>query len=1130
MRPIRSFSVVLSCALFVLFFICFSYGQQPAVQPRISQAIDESSLSTLHGNTHPLARARYDQGPAPSSLPMQRMLLVLKRSDEQEAVLRQLLDAQQDKSSPNYHKWLPPDEFGRRFGPADQDIESVKSWLQSHGFQAIQVSKGRTVIEFSGTAAMVQDAFHTAIHKYAMTGESHWANASDPSIPTALTPVVAGVWTLHNFLKKPSLVMAKEHLPLVDVPGSEKPQLTTADGRHFLTPGDYAVIYDINPVYQSGITGTNVTIAVVARTDINFSDVSLFRSIFNLPAASFQLVPNGPDPGDLGGDEEAEAVLDTTWSGAVAQTAALDLVVSASTNTTDGADLSELYIVDNNLGDVMTESFSVCEADATSAQLTGISSVAEQAAAQGITYVVSAGDTGSAGCDNLGETKATGPVSVNALASTQFNVAVGGTIFNENGHDSTYWSSSTSQNVTALQYIPEDVWNESCTTCDNPNIAAGGGGASTVVSKPYWQSGLTGIPSDGFRDVPDVSLAAALHDPYLLCLAGSCNQGFLVGIGGTSAAAPSFAGIMALVDQKMGGRVGLPDYVLYKLAASENLSQCNGSSTSSSPASQCVFNDVTVGNNAVPGETSYGSSNPQFMSGTGYDLATGLGSVQASNLVNNWNSVSFKPTTTTLTLSPQTSIAHGSAVTVGITVAPQSGPGTPTGDISLLSNASATATGGSSVDRFTLTNGGVATTTHLLPGGTNTITAHYAGDASFAPSDSQPVQVTVNPEPSTTTLSVFTTDNNGKTVTFTGGPYGGFVYPRADVVGHSGYGIPTSQVTISDNGSFVVALTLNSQGNTAPPNGLFNFTPGPHSLTATYQGDPSFQPSSPSAPVNFTITKATTVTTVSSQELTQGASFTAIVSTSSFGASPTGSVSFYSGGTSLGSFPVSGGGAGMNGTASATAFFSDSQLANGQYSITATYSGDTNYGGSTSSALNVNLQPDFTMIFLNSTMPVTRGSAGNLMLNVTALDGFNGMVNFTSASCSGLPTEATCSFSPPSVTGSGATNVSVSTTGPHPLVMRTGSLSWVGGGTVAMGCLVGIAFLGGGNLRALRPALVVVICALLIAVLGCSGGGSSNSGGTPQTDPGTPAGSYVITVTAVSGTITHTTNFTLQVQ
>src|SRR5215470_1553114 len=167
--------------LCLLVITALATAQQNNIEPRIVQPLDETQLTTLKGNTHRLARQQFDRGPAPPDLPMQRMLLVLKRSDEQESALRRLLDDQQDKGSPNYHKWLTPEQFGRQFGPADQDIQTVTAWLQMHGFQIGQVTKGRTVIEFSGTAAQVQEALHTSIHKFVVNGEEHWANASDPN-------------------------------------------------------------------------------------------------------------------------------------------------------------------------------------------------------------------------------------------------------------------------------------------------------------------------------------------------------------------------------------------------------------------------------------------------------------------------------------------------------------------------------------------------------------------------------------------------------------------------------------------------------------------------------------------------------------------------------------------------------------------------------------------------------------------------------------------------------------------------------------------------------------------------------------------------------------------------------------
>jgi subtilase family serine protease len=406
-----------------------------APRPLITQPVDESQLTVLKGNTHPLARPEFNLGAAPATLPMQRMLLVLKRSPEQESALRQLLDNQQDKSSPSYHKWLTPAEYGKQFGPTDADIQTITAWLQSHGFQ-VGSTKGRTVLEFSGSASQLQEAFHTTIHKYIVNGEQHWANASDPSIPTALTPAVAGVKTLHNFLKKPMVHIAEKYIPAKFIPKS-RPQFTSSTGSHALTPEDYATIYNGGQQALSGIDGTGITIAVVARSNLfnhgtgPGSDVAEFRNVFGLPPSTFALsiglnvLLDGPDPGDLGGDDELEATLDASWSGALATGALIDFVVSATTNTTDGIDLSELFIIENNLGNVMTESFGVCEL-AANADALGNEQLAEQAAAQGITYMVSAGDTGAEGCDNLSETIAKGGIAVSALASTPFDVAVGG--------------------------------------------------------------------------------------------------------------------------------------------------------------------------------------------------------------------------------------------------------------------------------------------------------------------------------------------------------------------------------------------------------------------------------------------------------------------------------------------------------------------------------------------------------------------------------------------------------------------------------------------------------------------------------------------------------------------------------
>lgn len=1143
MRRVSAWGAPLPFLLFFLVLVNFPTVAQQQVAPRrILQAVDESKVVVLSGNTHPLAQNQFAVGRAPADLPMERMLLVLKRTPEQQQVLVKLLDDLHDSTSPSFHRWLTPEDFGRRFGPADADVETVTAWLSSQGFQVLKVGHGRTMIEFSGTAGQVERAFHTAINKYVLSGEAHWANASDLQIPAALEPVVGGVFTLHNFQKQP-LIRMGDRVPVTFTPG-QTPQVTFSNPtEHALGPGDYAKIYNIGPVYSAGINGAGVTIGVVGRTEINLQDVSDFHFNFGLSGPIPTIVNNGDSPGNLGDQpalqgEEAEAVLDATWSHAVAPGADVKLVVSATTNATDGVDLSEFYIVDNNAADIMSESFGSCEAAFTSTEAMGVSLMAEQAAAQGITYLVSTGDTGAPGCDNLGETVATGPVSVNLLASTKFNIAVAGTMFNENGQNSKYWSSSPPLATTALSYIPENVWNESCTAAQcgaaNANIAATGGGASAFFTKPSWQTGVSGIPTSNARALPDVSLTAALHDPYLLCFRQSCESGFILFIGGTSASTPSFAGIMALVNQKMGGRQGQANYVLYKLAAGQTYSQCNGSKTTALPASSCIFNDVTVGNNAVPGEAGFGTSGAKYQSGVAFDLATGLGSVNVANLVNKWNTVTFRATTTTLTLNP-TSFKHGSNVGVNITVAPGSGTGVPTGDVSLL-NADAALSGLGIGALFPLNGGSVVNSTTLLSGGTYHVVAHYPGDGTFGASDSAPVAVTVTPEASSTFLSIFGFGPGGL-VNFTSGVYGDPAYLRADVSGLSGAGRISGLVTFKEGSTNLLGTTygVNSDGSATTSQGIFSIPAGTHTVVASYSGDASFNASN-SSPTTITVTKAPTTISLTSDrtsiDTTDAVRLSATIHTTSGGRAPGGIVTFLSGGTPISNpnnpFAVSGtDGFGniQNGVFQTAESAVDlvTTLPAGQHNITAQYSGDANYSGMTSGGITVNVASDFVLNASAPSLTVTQGSSGSVTMSIVGQSAYNGTVNFTATSCTGLPAKSSCSFNPATVTGSGDTVLTIKTSAP-------GSASLNGGPwTTGFGITFAAVFLLGGASRKSGyrgAALGLIVCACL--GIGACGGGGGGSG--PPPNLGTPKGTSTITIKATSGSLTHTKTITLTVQ
>ncbi len=588
-------------------------------------SVDPSDTIILRGNVAPLARPEFDIGPAQASLPMHHIILTLRLSPQKQAALDGLLAAQQDPSSPEFHQWLTPEEYGARFGPSDDDLSAVEDWLRSEGFAIDEVARGRMWINFSGTAAQVEHAFRTRMDDFAVNGVVRHANATNPSIPRALSGLVAGVVSLNSFPLRalhtqPQLVSGQGIAPSY-----------TYGSSHYLAPADFATIYNMSPLYTAGINGAGTTIAIVGRTHPStaLTDWNGFRSSFGLPYNPPNIIVNGADPGDQGSGEDGEAALDVEWSGAVAPGAAIDFVCSASTASTDGVDLSAQYIVDTNLAPVMSTSFGLCEADLGAGGNAFYSTLWAQAAAQGITAFVSSGDNGVAGCDSASASSGTGQ-AVNGLASTPYNTAVGGTQFMDAASPSSYWSSNNDPSSfgSALSYIPEEAWNESGAATDCPpndtckELWATSGGASYLYGKPSWQV-APGVPSDGARDVPDVSLTAASHDGYLVQISGN-----LYVIGGTSASSPSFAGLMALVVQKTGQRQGNANPRLYQLGAAQY-----------GQGGAAAFHDTTLGNNAVPGVAG-------FLCGTGYDQATGLGSVNAATLVNVWGgcaSISLAP-------------------------------------------------------------------------------------------------------------------------------------------------------------------------------------------------------------------------------------------------------------------------------------------------------------------------------------------------------------------------------------------------------------------------------------------------------------------------------------------------------
>lgn len=729
--------------------------------------VDERTIVRLEHTHHPLANEANAAGRVEGSRALRRMLLVLSPEDAKEQELKNLLDEQQNRGSANYHHWLTAAEFGARFGAADADEQKVRAWLEGMGFTVERVAGSKRWLEFSGTAEQVESAFHTVMEYYRVNGKTFLANSTDLSIPAEFSGITRGVLSLNNFGRRPSIReghgvtgrTAQGHR----IKRSANLKAIGAPDTNYLAPGDFAAIYNTKGLLSGGIDGSGVSIAVTAQSQIELTDVRQFRQIFGLPVNDPNILVSGPDPGIANETDSEEAMLDVEWAGAVAPGASIDVVVAGSTDATSGMDLAAAYAVDNEVAPILTYTYGSCEQTLGQTGNAFYDALWQQAAAEGITVLVASGNNGVAGCDNAtaGTAAALGP-GVNGAASTPYNVAVGGTEFADIQQPTSYWNgTNTAVNTSAMGYIPESAWNESCdtgqpvsaTNCAFPtgkfSQLAGGGGASSVYSKPAWQTG-TGVRADGARDLPDVALGAdSEYDEAVYCtsLGGTpCQinaQQELAGltlVGGTSVSTPAMAGILALVEQKNGTWQGQVNYVLYRLAQMRGNS-CD-SSAETTPAAQnaCVFYDVTSGSNAVPcAGGSPGCSSTQAgtgglltveLAGVGYDMVTGLGSVNATNLANEWKNAAIMTSqkssqasseSLAVDVTPATiSMVAGSAGNGTVTITPSGGF---TGPVNLACGTGGTflpagyaCTFGSSTVQV---NGTVATTTlNLTPSST----------------------------------------------------------------------------------------------------------------------------------------------------------------------------------------------------------------------------------------------------------------------------------------------------------------------------------------------------------------------------------------------------------------------------
>jgi hypothetical protein len=997
-------------------------AQSPA-KPLITQNIDETARVALDGTVHPLAQPGDDQGAVPDSFPAQRILLLLNRPADREAALESFLVDLHRHDSASYHQWLTPHQFGDSFGPADSDVQTATAWLTSHGLRVSRVTGSKQFIEFSGTAGQIRDAFHTEIHQFNVQGATHYANASEVSVPAALAPLVRGVSPLNNFRAKPHVQIAgtaqyfpstKKTIPQWTMPN---PFGTTNPYAYAVAPQDFVTQYDLAPLYQALINGGGQTIGIIDDSNIDISLVSAYQLLFKLTSNLPQVVIDGGDPGTLiSTGSEVESYLDVELAGAIAPSATVNLYIADGSDLEDPIILAATRAVEDNQASVLSISWGECEWFLGNAGNQLWDGLWQQAAAQGQTVLVSAGDDGSQ-CEY-------GFTGVSGIASTPWNVAVGGTDFYYSDYATggasvpTYWNQTNTTSLGSLKApLTEQAWNDPygldviSNGLQRNEIYAGGGGPSACSTgtgypnpcisgyiKPSWQTG-PGVPVDGVRDLPDVSLFAsngANLSAWAICgYEGECTPGTdsSVGIlltGGTSASAPAMAGIMALVNQKYG-RQGQANYTLYRLAQQQ-------------PA---AFHDITLGSNMVYGTTVYSA-------GTGYDLATGLGSVDAAVLVNDWGSVTDQPTNTTLSLSAP-SITHGTVVTATASVAPTLGTGSPIGNIAILTNSVLPAS--QAQGNYPLIGGRASGNLSSLPGGTYKVSADYAGDGSFGPSTSPPVSLTVSPENSNINFSM---SYEGQALTYnqTKPIYGGtFQYNQPLSMDIQPIGVNALAGKPDGNATGSATFTVDSVASTVPLNsaGVANWNVpalaiGNHTATVAYSGDSSFNASG-SQPITFTIGKGypymtDTIDTPSAVsnanyyyyiDLNPGSSLTATVEVgpeygNQFGrfapagtAAPTGTVTFCMG---LSQGPCGGPIYSQTATLSApsganaqyaTASATFPSLAAGWYVFTAVYNGDANW--------NASGLADFTEINVQPIVQTAAASTTTVSITPTAFTG-----------------------------------------------------------------------------------------------------------------------------------------------
>lgn len=678
------------CSLPVFVLLAALCGFASAQVPdRLPERIDATQSRVLADHHPRWANAPNDLGIVPPDRIMGQMTLVLARSPQQQAAFDKLIADQQTLGSPDYHHWLTPAEYGARFGLSDADIATITTWLQSQGLRVNWVSPSRTFIGFAGTSAAVSRAFRTEIHTYRVQGELFTSVLSDPSLPAALAPVVQAVRGLYTIRERPMHRM---------IPASAvSPDATTSNGQHFIAPADFRTIYDEDTTY----TGTGQTIGIVgqARTDSNdFNNFNLKTGAgLQLPTEIVPTTFGGVDPGPalttppssgFTFGDQGEATLDVLRAGSTAPGANLLLIIATSDSGGIGDDTQYLVQSTPVPAQIINISYGACESASGPSGVAYWDTLFQQAAAEGISVFVSSGDAGASGCDeNFGVPPALPAAnSPNYICSSSYATCVGGTEFADAASPSTYWNSGNSSTFgSAKSYIPEGGWNEPLSGSAT-QTASSGGGVSSFIATPSWQTG-TGVPSARLgRYTPDISFSGSCHDGYFACYAaggGDCVSGTsgafsFVYFCGTSAAAPTMAGVAAQLDQKLGFSVGNLNPELYQLAASIP-SAFHDVTVATSGVAGCSVTTPSMCNNSIPGPSSLTGGQAGYLVTTGYDLVTGLGSLDVMNFLNNFSDPLIAPS---ITVTPSATIINVlEPLSVTVTVNGGAGNPTPSGSV-----------------------------------------------------------------------------------------------------------------------------------------------------------------------------------------------------------------------------------------------------------------------------------------------------------------------------------------------------------------------------------------------------------------------------------------------------------------